>query len=63
MIFPNVWLSSVAKSTHMSIVDVQTKIESWLDKGHSIEYIKRVLVLTALAKGRKLCFVSNKGTN
>lgn len=57
------FLKEISKSTGISPDELKTKIKSWGDAGRSNDCIKRILSLTALARGKKLCFVSPKGIN
>lgn len=63
MNIPDNWCKNVSRSTGWAPKDVRTKVETWRNQGRSLDCIKRILILIALANGRKLCFVSPRGKN
>lgn len=60
---PEIWYSKVSKAMNISTILLKKDVEIMLKNGRSISYIKKVLQLTALSKGKQLCFISKKGTN
>jgi hypothetical protein len=57
------WCSTVGKSIDQTSAEVFQMVNHWHQKGKSVEEIKRILVQTAQAKGKKLVFVGTKGNN
>jgi len=57
------WCQHVSESTGWTSIDVRSRVNTWRQNGRSFDYIKRVLIITALAHGKYLCFVSHKGKN
>jgi hypothetical protein len=63
IVFTDKWLDVVSRKTGMPTKEVREKCNAWFDSGHSLDYIKRILVIIALSKGKKLCFINPQGTN